>query len=85
MEFHKGKLRQKSESESGIRGGEIEGSFDLLPEVGRGFRFVGEPLNPQADMRLVWTSPVVGILSNEGGKMMFKTENTTYELEYTLT
>lgn len=84
MEFYPGILRQKSESESGIREGKMEGDFTFLPEVGKGFQFFGKPLNDAADVRVVWTSPVTEILSNRGGRMVFKTLNTTYELEYTV-
>jgi hypothetical protein len=82
--FIPGVLSQVSESETGIRGLEIEGEFEFLPEVGRGFQIFGKPINSAADVRMVWTSRVQKIVDSEPGKTTFKTENTLYTLEYTV-
>jgi len=79
-----GTLTQVSESETGIRGLEIEGDFEFFPEIGRGFQIFGKPINSEADVRLVWTSRVQEIVASKPGEITFKTENTTYTLKHSV-
>lgn len=76
-----------------LRTSEVEGEYMVEPTVGKPFVMIGAPLdlaaNPDANMRVVQTSPVVKILglhmdptgASKASKLMFATQNTLYELE----
>lgn len=78
-----GTLTQEGKSETGIRNNVCTGHFYQLPTPGRGFQFTGKAIDPGADMRFIHTSRVAKILATKPGKVTFRTENTTYHLEYT--
>lgn len=73
-----------AESENPLRTDVVEGEFETLPRPGRSFTFFAEPLNPEMDVRVIQTSPVVLVTpSPSGGKVGFQTENSSYLLTFT--
>lgn len=62
-----------------LRTNEVTGVAFKMPEVGCGFRLVSDPINPDAQLRLLVTSPVVRVYE-EAGLIRFDTANSTYEL-----
>lgn len=77
-----GTLTQESDSDTGLRTPEVKGHFRYLPEVGHGQQFFAEPLDPRGSIRVIWTSPIVEIVTTEPGKCTFRTENTLYTLKW---
>ena len=91
----RGTLRRLKTDTEGhrLRTSEVVGDYVVEPTVGKSFVLIGAPLdlekNPDANMRLIQTSPVVKILgihmdptgASKATKLMFATENTLYELE----
>lgn len=60
----------------------IAGEAADLPEVGRPFGMIAAPLNENAFVRAITTTPVKGIRHHmEDGSMEFWTENSHYGLQ----
>jgi hypothetical protein len=65
-----------------VRTKEMVGEFMNLPKEGHPFVMFGEPLDKTQNARMIHTSPVVGIVSDTGSSVLFRTENSTYEVDY---
>ena len=63
-----------------LRTSSVEGAFTTLPTKGDSFAIVGEGL--VFGTRMVTTSPVEKIISHVNNNVLFKTENSTYEITY---
>lgn len=63
----------------GMRTKAVEGFFRSQPFVGQPFYFFAEPLDPNADIRVIETSPVVEKSDISNG-YEFKTANSLYRV-----
>lgn len=61
----------------------IEGGCDEPPRFGRPFRMHAPPLDPDADIRLVSTTPIVTLVpaEDDADVYVFETENSVYKWE----
>ncbi len=75
------KLVKIESTNNALRTKEVEGTTNELPKVGQRFELMGEPINNRYSMRHVSTSPVQSVGKKKEGKILFKTLNSTYELE----
>jgi len=76
------RLVRLSSTHNKLRTDKIEGECLELPEVGRSFIMTAPPLDPKAQQREIWTTPVqsVGWLPSRT-KAVFQTKNSRYRLE----
>jgi hypothetical protein len=76
-------LEKVKSTHTRLRDDRIDGITPCVPRVGEVFYMGQSPKDPDADMRIVRTSPVKSVTSrNKGaGKVYdFETENSTYRL-----
>lgn len=66
----------------GLRTDSVDGVSDALPVIGSGFGLIGSPLDKDANLRSVHTSPVVSVEHIKHGELRFHTLNSEYMLEY---
>lgn len=76
------KLTRLSSTHENLRTTVVEGTSDALPEVGKPFKLIGEPLDPAASFRMVYTTPIQH-LEVVGDVYRCRTENSLYEIEVT--
>lgn len=74
-----GIIRKKSNNVNALRTNEMKGNFVNPPAVGEGFSIYGAPL-VEGNVRMILTSPVTEVHETTEG-YLFRTENSTYELE----
>ena len=73
--------RLETSPDSGhLRTNSIEGNFSVVPVAGVSFDMFGTPLTEGAHLRWIRTSTVKEV-NQEEGKYIFKTLNSTYELQ----
>ena len=75
-----GKLEKISDNDNALRTNDIEGNFAILPQVGKRFVIIGEPLEAGYGVRVVSTSPVQEINIEGNGAIVFRTLNSIYRL-----
>ena len=77
----RGKIKKIVSNHNNLRTTEMEGEFSEPPTVGQPFTIFGEALEEKEGVRMIRTTPVkeVGLIT--GGDLVFKTENSEYELE----
>lgn len=66
-----------------LRTEEVTGEVIWQPREGNAFLMVSDPLTPGADGRLLRTSVIQRIVTDEPGRIVFHTRNTEYELTWT--
>lgn len=76
----KARLVRLSSTNTNLRTREVEGEYFVPPKVGDRFKLTGESLSFTGGIRLIDTSPVVVIVQDTEKLIIFKTENSTYEL-----
>lgn len=81
LEVMKVRLTKIESTHSNLRTDLIEGKCIDLPEIGESFFVVAPPLDPTKDFRMVNTSEVKELTTLPDGKILFKTANSTYEIE----
>jgi hypothetical protein len=64
-----------------VRTPTVEGDADCLPEVGRPFVMIAESFVIPGGIRLVATSDVQAIVTDDTGACILETLNSTYKLE----
>lgn len=75
-------LTRLSSSHQNLRTPEIIGEIARLPQVGEPLLLVGAPLDPEANVRLIETTPITEIrLHTEEGSLEFWTCNSHYGLQ----
>lgn len=74
------KLTKVSTNQNGLRTPVVEGYCNELPQVGKGFVLLTEPLET-GDVRKVWTSNVKAFSLEEKTEMQFTTQYSEYHLE----
>lgn len=75
-------LSRLSSSHQNLRSSEIIGEIDRLPQVGKPLLLVGAPLDPEASVRLIETTPITEIRHHtEEGSLEFWTRNSHYGLQ----
>jgi len=77
----KAKLKKINSNHNNLRTDTVEGHIDFLPEVNLPFMIKAEPIDPNADIRLVWTTPVKSVQYIDSNTIVFETKNSTYEIE----
>jgi hypothetical protein len=70
------KLTRLQSNHSRLRTSEVIGFCDEMPQVGKTFQMISEPLEQSKGFRLINTNPVTEINGDE-----FKTCNSTYRIE----
>lgn len=81
MKGIKAKLTKISNNKNALRTDSIEGMFIDLPKIDSSFTIFGEPLNPIADARMIYTSYVKEIKMESDKVITLITENSEYQLE----
>lgn len=80
--MRKAKLTRLSSVHDNLRTNEIEG-VAYEPVLGKCFELVGPPLDPLADVRLVYTTPVLTLkVLGHGPVYSFTTRNSHYKVEF---
>ncbi len=72
-------LRKIESNHSNLRTPEVVGTATNLPEIGEPFIMYAPPIDQQASVRVIRTSPVVTV-DGTRSQTMFRTENSLYEL-----
>lgn len=76
------KLTKLSNNVNALRTNEVIGKADNLPVIGESFVMTSKPLDPNAAIRLIRTSPVKYISGNMNpDHYIIHTENSTYLIE----
>jgi len=78
--IYKVRLTKVRSNHTKLRTDTIEGETVSLPEKGKSFTLIADPLNPNADFRSVYTTPIE-LVEKIDGEFMFHTLNSTYKLE----
>jgi hypothetical protein len=68
--------------EGGLRTNDVEGQTTRLPTMGKPFVMTAKPLNPNATLRYIETSPVKSVVESDDGKTyIIRTETgSVYEI-----
>jgi hypothetical protein len=77
----KGKLKKIVSTHNNLRTTEMEGEFHKPPIIGQDFVIFGKALDPDADVRMIRTTPVKALKDIADYRMVFFTQNSEYELE----
>ena len=80
--LYSGELRKLSNNKNELRTNTVKGFFTFMPEVGKRFTFLGDPIDLRAAFRMVLTSEVTDILAHVKGDITFQTENSIYQVIY---
>jgi len=70
----------EAKSANPLRTASVRGSFLIEPKVGWPFQLANDQPLTGVGARVVVTSPVKQITSHNGQRIVFNTENSTYEL-----
>lgn len=76
----KGRLIKIDSTHSNLRTDKIDGYYLDKPVEGLSFKFYSKPLNSNADMRIITTTPIKKVLESNN-LIEFKTKNSLYRLE----
>lgn len=81
--MYKVRLSKIESTHENLRTPNAVGTVWNLPEVGKNITLVGEPLNKEADARIISTTEIKEVedISEYNARFRFKTLNSTYELE----
>ena len=74
------KLTKIESNHDHLRTNEVEGVTNILPEVGKNFTLIGEPLTDGANVRIINTTEIKSV-DKEENTIIFKTLNSTYQLD----
>jgi predicted secreted acid phosphatase len=72
-------LKKVNSKHNQIRTDEVTGECQFLPEVGKTFVMFAEPLNLEANMRVIQTSKIEQVIGSDT-IMTFNTQYSSYEL-----
>lgn len=77
------KLTRLKSSHNIIRTDETIGTTYYLPEIGKGFTLIAEPIDEHANIRYITTSKVIEIEESVSNKntIRFNTLNSSYRLD----
>jgi len=78
--IYKVRLTKVRSNHTNLRTNTVEGETVSLPEKGKSFTLIADPLNPNADFRSVETT-AIELVEKMGSEFMFHTQNSTYKLE----
>lgn len=76
-------LTRIESNHNNLRDDVIVGQTFKLPTVGERFSMVGEPRDPEASGRVIWTTTVRDVIDDGIGGCTFKTTNSVYHLKVT--
>lgn len=80
MKSYKVKLTKLQSNHNNLRTDSVEGFSLELPEVGKSFQLVGDPLTAGALFRGVFTTEIKNV-ERMGNEFVFHTMNSKYKLE----
>ena len=75
------RLTRLASENQNLRTPSVEGTTYQLPTIGCCMVVWGEPLDPQADIRMVKTSEIQAVYARQGQGQRFDTFNSQYLLE----
>lgn len=73
-------LKKIESTHNNLRTEEVLGLAPQLPKEGKQFFMYTNPLDPEKDLRYVHTSTVSSVNYTEEGTIVFRTNNSLYEL-----